>query len=82
MSENFKVLTQFVKDLSSETPDIETYLYVKDYLPNYNLDIDITSKAMKNMMIEVNTKLTFIDKGKSKKKSFDIKEVIDEIQIN
>ena len=70
MSENFKVLTQFVKDLSSETPDVETYLYVKDYLPNYNLNIDITSKAIKNRMIEVNTKLTFMDKEKSKKKSF------------
>ena len=70
MSENFKVLTQFVKDLSSETPDVETYLYVKDYLPNYNLNIDITSKAIKNRMIEVNTKLTFMDNGKSKKKSF------------
>ena len=70
MPENFKVLTQFVKDLSSETPDVETYLYVKDYLPTYNLDIDITSKAIKNRMIEVNTKLTFTDKGKAKKKSF------------
>ena len=70
MSENFKVLTQFVKDLSSETPDVETYLYVKDYLPNYNLNIDITSKAIKNRMIEVNTKLTFMDKGKSKKNLF------------
>ena len=70
MPENFKVLTQFVKDLSSETPDVETYLYVKDYLPNYNLDIDITSKAIKNRMIEVNTKLTFMDKGKSKKNLF------------
>ena len=70
MSENFKVLTQFVKDLSSETPDVETYLYVKDYLPKYNLNIDITSKAIKNRMIEVNTKLTFMDKGTSKKKIF------------
>ena len=82
MSENFKVLTQFVKDLSSETPDIETYLYVKDYLPNYNLDIDITSKAMKNMMIEVNTKLTFIDKGKSKRKSFFEINYVSIVKIN
>ena len=73
MPENFKVLTQFVKDLSSETPDVETYLYVKDYLPNYNLNIDITSKAIKNRMIEVNTKLTFMDKGKSKKKNLFLK---------
>jgi len=67
MLENFKVLTQFVKDLSSETPDVETYLYVKDYLPKYNLNIDITSKAIKNRMIEVNTKLTFMDKGTTTK---------------
>ena len=70
MSKNFKILTQFVKDLSSETPDVETYLYVKDYLPKYNLNIDITSKAIKNRMIEVNTKLTFMDKGTSKKNLF------------
>ena len=82
MSENFKVLTQFVKDLSSETPDVETYLYVKDYLPNYNLDIDITSKAIKNMMMEVNTKLTFMDKGKTKKKSFFEINYVSIIKIN
>ena len=82
MSENFKVLTQFVKDLSSETPDVETYLYVKDYLPNYNLNIDITSKAIKNLMIEVNTKLTFMDKGKSKRKSFFEINYVSIVKIN
>ena len=70
MSEQFKIITQFVKDMSCETPDVETYLYVKEYLKNYNLDIGITSKALKNRMIEVNTKLTYQDKGKSKNKSF------------
>ena len=82
MSENFKVLTRFVKDLSSETPDVETYLYVKDYLPNYNLNIDITSKAIKNMMIEVNTKLAFMDKGKSKRKSFFEINYVSIVKIN
>ena len=52
MSEQFKILTQFVKDMSSETPDVETYLYVKEYLKNYNLNIDITTKPLKNRMIE------------------------------
>ena len=69
MSEKFKIITEFVKDLSSETPDIETYLYVKDYLKNYNLNIDITTLPIKNRLIEVNTKLSFTDKSNSKKKS-------------
>ena len=69
MSEKFKIIAEFVKDLSSETPDIETYLYVKDYLKNYNLNIDIITLPIKNRLIEVNTKLSFIDNGNSKKKS-------------
>ena len=69
MSEKIKIISEFVKDLSSETPDIETYLYVKDYLKNYNLNIDITTLPIKNRLIEVNTKLSFTDKSNSKKKS-------------
>ena len=70
MSKKFKILTQFVKDISSETPDVETYLYVKEYIKNYNLNIDITTKTLKNRMIEVNTKLSYLDKGKSENKSY------------
>ena len=69
MAEKFKILTQFVKDMSSETPNVETYLYVKDYIKNYNLNIEITTKPLKNRMIEVSTKLDYMDKGKSKNKS-------------
>ena len=69
MAERYKILTEFVKDSSCETPDVETYLYVKEYLKNYNLNIDITSKPLKNRLIEVNTKLSYIDKTKSKNKS-------------
>tara|TARA_E500000178_G_scaffold322609_1_gene347504 strand:- start:459 stop:881 length:423 start_codon:yes stop_codon:yes gene_type:complete len=70
MTEKFKVLGKFVKDLSSETPDIETYIFVKDHISKYQLGIDITSKALKNKMIEVNTKFKFEDKEQSKKKSY------------
>ena len=66
--EKFKILTEFIKDMSCETPDVETYLYVKEYLKNYNLSIDITTKPLKNRLIEVNTKLSYSDKGKSKNK--------------
>ena len=70
MTEKFKVLGQFIKDLSSETPDIDTYIFVKDHISRYQLGIDITSKALKNNMIEVNTKFKFEDKEQSKKKSY------------
>jgi len=70
MTENYKILGQYIKDLSSETPDVETYLYVRDYISKYQLGIDITSKALKNKMIEVYTTFNFKDKTESKKKSF------------
>ncbi len=70
MTEKYKILGQYIKDLSSETPDIETYLFVSDNISNYKLGIDITSKALKNKMIEVNTTFKFEDKGTSKKKSY------------
>jgi preprotein translocase subunit SecB len=70
MTEKFKILGNYIKDLSSETPDIETYLYVKDYISKYQLNIDITSKPLKNKMIEISTTLKFEDKTESKKKSY------------
>ena len=70
MSEKFEILLNYIKDLSSETPDAETYLFVRDNLKSYNLNIDIISKAIKNNLIEVNTKLIFEDKNLSEKKSY------------
>ena len=69
MTKKYKILGQYIKDLSSETPDVETYLYVRDHISKYQLGIDITSKALKNKMIEVNTTFNFRDKSNSKKKS-------------
>ena len=69
MTEKYKILVKYIKDLSGETKDAETYLFVRDHISKYQLDIDITSKALKNKMIEVNTKLTFEDKEKSQKKA-------------
>ena len=70
MTESFKILAEFVKDMSSETPDIQTYLFVKENIPKYQLNIDINSKALKNKMIEVNTTLKFEDKESNEKKSY------------
>ena len=69
MTEKFKILGKFIKDLSSETPDIETYLIVKDRISKYQLGIDIKSKALKNKLIEVNTTFKFEDRELNKKKS-------------
>ena len=70
MIEKYKILGKYIKDLSSETKDIETYLFVRDNISKYQLGIDITSKALKNKMIEVNTTFKFEDKEQSQKKSF------------
>ena len=69
MSENYKIMSKFIKDISGETPDLETYLYVKDFISKYQLNIEITSKALKAQVIEVDTILKFHDIGESKKKS-------------
>ena len=70
MTENFKILAEFVKDISSETPNIESYIFVKENISKYQLNIDINSKALKNKMIEVNTTLKFEDKEPNEKKSY------------
>ena len=70
MTEKYKILGRYIKDLSSETPDAETYIFVKDRISKYQLGIDINSKALKNNMIEIDTKFKFQDKEESKKKSY------------
>ena len=67
---NFKILAKYIKDMSSETKDVETYLFVKENISKYQLNIDITSKPLKNKMIEVNTVLKFEDKENNEKKSY------------
>ena len=70
MTKKYKILGKYIKDLSSETPDVETYLYVRDNISKYQLDINITSKALKNKLIEINTTFKFLDKENNKKKSY------------
>ena len=69
MNENYKIVSKFIKDISGETPDIETYLYVKDYISKYQMNIEINSKALKTQIIEINTLLKFHDNSESKRKS-------------
>jgi len=70
MTDKYKILGKFIKDMSSETPDVETYIFVKDRISKYQLSIDINSKPLKNKIVEINTILKFVDKEESKKKSY------------
>ena len=69
MIEKYKILGKYIKDMSSETKDIETYIFVKDHISKYHLAIDINSKALKDKLIEINTSFKYEDKEDSKKKS-------------
>ena len=69
MTKNYKILAKFIKDMSSETPDAETYMYVKDNISRYQLGIDINSRAIKSRLIEINTSIKFHDKEQNVKKS-------------
>ena len=70
MTEKFKVLAKYIKDMSSETPDVETYISVGNNISKYQLDIDIKSMALKNKMIEINITLKFQNKDTQIKKSY------------
>ena len=70
MTEKYKILGKYIKDLSSETPEIETYLFVKEYISKYQLNIDINSKALKNKLIEITTTLKYEDKEPNDRKSY------------
>jgi len=69
MTEKYKILGKYIKDLSGETKDIETFLFVRDNISKYQLNIDISSRALKNKMIEIDTRLKFEDKENNPKKS-------------
>ena len=82
MTEKFKILSKFIKDMSSETKDVVTYMYVKDNISKYELDINIKSIPLKNKIVEVNTILKFEDKQKTKTKSYFEMTYATVIQIN
>jgi preprotein translocase subunit SecB len=69
MTENYKIIGSFIKDMSSETPDAQTFIFVKDKINKYSLNIDITSKAVKKDIVEVDIIIKFVDKPEILKKS-------------
>ena len=70
MTKNYKILTSYVKDISSKINDTESFIYLKDNIPKYSLGIDINSIPLKNNMAEVNIKLNFNNKSEKDQKSY------------
>ena len=70
MTKNYKILTSYVKDISSKINGTENYIYLKDNIPKYSLGIDINSIPLKNNMAEVNIKLTFDNKSEKDQKAY------------
>ena len=64
-----KVILTYTKDLSVEIPNVETFLLARERMSKYKITLDITSKPLKNKMIEVFTKLKYTDLEESKKKA-------------
>ena len=69
-TEQFKIILEYIKDLSIETPSATVLLSVRENLTNYQMDIDISSLALKNKSLEITTKLILQDKKMLKIKPF------------
>ena len=70
MTKNYKILTSYIKDVSSKITNTESYIYLKENIPKYSLGIDINSVPLKNNMAEVNIKLSFSNKNESVKTAY------------
>ena len=70
MTKNYKILTSYVKNISSKINDTESFIYLKDNIPKYSLGIDINSIPLKNNMAEVNIKLNFSNKNEINQKAY------------
>ena len=67
---NFKIILEYIKDLSIETPSATALLKIRESLSSYNMDIDISSLVLKNKSLEITTKLTLQDKSDKEDKAF------------
>ncbi len=70
MTKKYEIVLNYIKDLSVEIPDAQTFIFSKEYITKYSLGINVTTKAMKNDMIEVITKLHYKDPNENKRKSY------------
>ena len=69
-NQKFKIILEYIKDLSIETPSATALLIVRENLDKYHLDIDISSMVLKNKSLEITTKLILQDKSENPNKAF------------
>ena len=69
-TEKYKILLKYIKDTSGEIPNLDTYLHVKEKITKYKLKVNISSKPLKNQIVEIDTSLKFEDKDKDKKRAY------------
>ena len=69
-TKKYEIVLKYVKDLSVEIPNPDTFIFSREYITKYSLGINITTNPLKNEMIEIITKLTYKYPSENKKKSF------------
>ncbi len=57
---SYKIISKFIKDISFEIPNAQTFVMIEKEILNYNLNFDIKSKPFKDNIIEVSTILRLI----------------------
>ncbi len=65
---NYKILSKFIKDISFEIPNAQTFVMLEKEISKYNLNFDIKSKQFKENIIEVNTTLKLVPNQELKNK--------------
>ena len=70
MTKKYEIVLKYVKDLSVEIPNPDTFIFSREYITKYSLGINITTNPLKNEMIEIITKLTYKDPSENKRKSY------------
>ena len=69
MTKKYEIIIKYIQDLSVEIPTAETFIFSREHITKYVLGINISTKTLKNKMIEIVTKLTYRDPNENKRKS-------------
>ena len=57
---NYQIISKFIKDISFEIPNAQSFVMLEKEIANYSLNFDVKSKPYKDNIIEVNTTLKMV----------------------